>query len=188
MTDTFINITQIKPTNNDKLFKVYQIQPQINFATIMHVGNMEKLYDIELHTFNIEDKFTCHLVNKIYDLQLLCEELLCPESKIQILSILICTMGNDYPFAHLAINFHVYPIFEEINKNILESKHLESKHLSSKDNIINIIGKYSISLHFNNGKMVYLEENYKYVDKQTMVTDLCEYMLEEEIINLLDNI
>jgi len=183
MTDTFINITQIKSTNNDKLFKVYQIQPQINFATIMHVGNMEKLYDIELHAFNIEDKFTCHLVNKIYDLQLLCEELLCPEPKIQIICILICVAGNEYPFAHLTINFHVHPKFEEINKDTLELK-----HLSSKNNIINIIGKYSISLHFNNGKMVYLEENYEYVDKQTMVTDLCEYMLEEEIINLLNNV
>ena len=36
MAETFINITQIKPTNNNNIIKVYQIQPQTMSAMIMH--------------------------------------------------------------------------------------------------------------------------------------------------------
>lgn len=179
MSDSFINITKIKSTNtNDNSLKVFQVQPYKNSVTIMHVGNMVKLYDINMHTFDIGDKFMCHMVNKIYDIQLLWEKLLYVEPMIQIISILICEKNNNYPFAHLCINFH--PIFDNINKDTIEST-----YLSSKDNIINIFGKYSISLHLKSGKMIYLDSDYEFLNRESMITDLAEYLLDDEIIKFL---
>ena len=67
--DTYINITDIKPTLNNNTIKVYQPQPQKTSIILMHVGNVSKVCDINMDTINIENKFTCHLVNKIYDIE-----------------------------------------------------------------------------------------------------------------------
>jgi hypothetical protein len=58
--------------------------------------------------------------------------------------------------------------------------------LSTRDNIIPISGKYSISLHLNSGKMVYLESDYQFEDKPTMVTHLYEYLMDTNVLDLLD--
>ena len=173
--DTYMHITELKPNNNNATVNVYQIQPQKNLATIMQVGILSKVCDINMHTFQIENKYTCHIINKIYDIELLQGNVLRDDPSIQILSIIICLNNNDYPFAHISINFH----FEQI-KDI-------QQNLSTKDNIIPISGSYSLSLHLNNGKMVYLESDYKFIDKKTMVTDLCEYITDPDILELLEN-
>ena len=46
--------------------KVYQIQPQDNKATIMHVGNLSKTFDQNIKTFDIQ-KFKCHVEIFLHD-------------------------------------------------------------------------------------------------------------------------
>lgn len=177
MEDDFISITQIKSTtvlnqNDDNAIKVYQIHPYQNYINIMHVGSMPKMYDINIHSFNISNSYTCYMVNKIYNISLLNEQLIQSYPLVELISVLYCVNNNNYPSAYLAINFH---------------PQLEKEYLSSKDNIINIMGHYSISLHFNNGKAVIIDDNYEFDNKDSMLLELHNYATDTDIISLINN-
>jgi hypothetical protein len=173
MDNKFIPITELVQPN--KNLKVYQIQPHKNSSTIVHVGNMEKVYDIDIHTFEI-DNLKCYITNKIYNLDLLCESLLLESPQIQIIDILYCVNDNNYPSAHLSINFH--PTFSNIDKN-----KLETIYITEKDKVVHIDGYYTISFHLNNGKVIILDDKYEFTDKDTMLVDLYEYANDEDVIN-----
>lgn len=171
MSNNFINITQIKHTEINTGKKVYQVQPHKNSIVIMHVGNMPKIYDVNISTFDTNN-FTCHMVNKIYDIDLLNEQLLCAESQVQLITVLICINKNNYPSAFLSFNFH--PV------------KLETEYLSTKDNVIHINGHYSISLHFNSKKLIVLDIITEFIDINDVMTTLCEILFDDEIINLIN--
>jgi len=172
MSDNFINITEIKHTEINTGKKVYQVQPHKNSIVIMHVGNMPKIYDINISTFDTPNNFTCHMINKIYDIDSLNEQLLCTESQIQLITVLICINKNNYPSAFLSFNFH--------------PKNLETEYLSTKDTNIHIDGHYSISLHLNNKKVIILDIIDEFIDIDDIMTSLCEALIDEEVINLIN--
>jgi hypothetical protein len=172
MSNNFINITQIKHNEINTGKPVYQVQPKKNSIIIMYVGNMSKIYDINISTFDTPNNFKCHMVNKIYDTESLNQQLFATESQIQLITILICINENNYPSAYLSFNFH--------------PTKLEKEYLSTKDNIIHINGNYSISLHFNNKKVIILDIINDFIDIDTIITNLCEVLIDEEVIDLIN--
>lgn len=168
-----IPITELIPNNN---IKVYQIQPSQKSAKIMYVGDMQKLYDVNIHTFDVEN-LKCRMVNKIYNIDNLCENLLGDTCKIPLISVLYCVSDN-CPMAFLSLNFH--PGFGQINK--IE---LETKYLSNENMMVMIDGHYTISLHFNNKKMIVLDDDYEYVDNDDMMRDLFGYANDSDVVEIV---
>ncbi len=168
----FIKITDLKHSNINTEKKIYQVQPHKSSIVILHVGNMQKIYDINISTFNTPNNYTCHIINKIYDIDLLNEQLLNSNSQIQLITVLICLNKNNYPSAFLSFNFH--------------PKKLETNYLSTKDNIIHIDGKYSISLHLNNKKIIKLEDVDEFIDNDNMMIKLYGLVFDEDVINLIN--
>ena len=148
--------------------KVYQIQPQNNKATIMHVGNLSKIFDQNIKTFDIQ-KFKCHMTSKIYDIDTLQPYL--SIKQIPIINISICINNNNYPSAHLSYNF--------IPNNIGD------EYVSTKENIILIDGNYTITLHLINGKYTTLETNIKYTNPQTMMDQLIAYLCDDSVMQMI---
>lgn len=171
MTQEFIQITQLI-SDNTQHDNVYQVQPRSNHVIIMHVGNMPKLYDININTIDLDTNLKCHIINKMYNTQLLNEQLLTSKPLVQIITILIC-LSNNGPRASLSFNF--------------TPKTLPKQFISSKDNIINIPGQYSISLYLNNNKTVCLETLNNFEDNEAIMLKLCGYLFDENIINLILN-
>jgi hypothetical protein len=168
-----IPITELIPNNT---IKVYQIQPSQKSAKIMHVGDLPKMYDVNIHTFEIEN-FKCTMVNKIYNMDNLCGNLLNDTFKISLISVLYCVNDN-CPVAFVSLNFH--PSFGKIDKN-----ELESKYLSSENMIINIDGFFTLSLHLNNKKMIILDDDYEYQNNDDMMADLFGYANDNDVVEII---
>lgn len=168
-----IPITELLPNN---IIKVYQIQPSQKSAKIMHVGDMKHMYDVNIHTFDVEN-LKCCMVNKIYNMDNLCENLLNDAPKIPLISVLYC-VNEKCPVAFVSLNFH--PSFGQIDKS-----ELENKYLSYENIVVKINGFFTISLHLNNKKMIVLDDDYEYQNNDVMMTDLFGYANDNDVIEII---
>lgn len=161
---SYKKITEIDHTKIEYK-KIYQIQPHKDNIVIMHVGNMPSLHNVNIKTVDVND-FICHFVSKIYDEELLMNT----PDVLPIIQVLICINENKYNSAHLSYNFHT-----------------SDRTTSTKDNINKIIGKYSISLHYNNKKIIIFDD-IEFIDYNTMIMDLYDLLLSDSIIAIIKNI
>jgi hypothetical protein len=168
-TEEFISVTKIKseyasPQNGEK---VYQVQGNEFGAAIMNVGVMVKPHDVLISEFDMLD-YKCYIVSKIYDVDAL--KIANDHNNFVLIKIIICKT-SDVPLITLCYNFKTII-------NILNC-------ISEKDDKKQIFGTFSITLHYQD-KYAILQECDKFHDN--MIAELTEYLLDEQVLDLLDEL
>lgn len=160
----YISVTKIKSTNNQDNNKVYQVQGNCDGNLIMHVGNMKQPHDILIKEFLIPN-YKCFMVSRIYDIIALTTA---DKHKIfQMIKIIVTdTSEHSHPAFSLCYNFQPHT-------NILDK-------ISTSKSKIPVNGIFSITLHFAD-KYIVLRQYDTYSDNDTMMSNLIELLISDEV-------
>ena len=115
METNYVTLESLKPKHNNTKFhdadindgiNVYQVQPFENYAIIMCVGIMETIHDILIKEFEVQGKYKCHMVSKIYDDDFL--KTTSALGRFPILNLMICNKKSENyaPIAYISYNFN----------------------------------------------------------------------------------
>jgi|688.fasta_scaffold179882_2 hypothetical protein len=180
-TDIFDNDNNLDELNNT-CTEIYQIQGIQNNkkGVIMKVGLMKELNDVLIKKFDIPKNFRCFLISKIYDSKKLNE--ISKTCRIQMIKMNICYYNNKKynHIATLAYNFNTF-VHIKNNQDIIN-------FTSSKDNIKQLSGFYSVTLHFNengNNKFINIENQTIFPGNTEIMVLLTKYLLDKRVQDIL---